>query len=240
MKRRSAGLRPALTLRISPVGECPKPAASRRSTPATGLFFVSFARRPRHHRRVIGASLNALGILAGALFGLTARQPLSARTQVFFKSALGAFTAFFGLRLIFENTHGTFTAGVKQIMIAALGVILGFWIGKILRLQKFSNRLGHHAATLLAAAQKNPPGKSADGFLAAVPVLFFLNGLTFALHFGLQPWLAAHSLVAPINLAAGLITCAITLVIFEIRRVELNSYLPGLVVAPLLAHWWPG
>ena len=240
---------------------------------------------------MIGAFLNALGILAGALFGLTARQPLSARTQYFFKSALGAFTVWFGLRLIVENVHGTFFIGVKQLFIAALGVIIGYWVGKILRLQKFSNRLGHHAANLLAAAQKKPPGKSADGFLAstilfcaaplgilgavadglsgyfyllllkavmdglamvsfvkmfrwpvalaAIPVLFFLNGLTVAVHFGVQPRLSAQELAA-VHLAAGLITCAVTLVIFEIRRVELNSYLPGLLVAPLLAHyWWP-
>ena len=240
---------------------------------------------------MIGASLNALGILAGALLGLTARRPLSAATQGFFKSALAAFTVFFGLRLIFENTNGTFILGVKQLALATLGVLLGFWLGKILRLQKFSNRIGHHAATLLAAAQKNPPGKSADGFLAAtilfcaaplgilgavtdglsgyfyllllkavmdglamvsfvkifrwpvalaaIPVLFFLNGLAFAVHFYAQPWLAEHHLISSVQLAAGLITCTITLVILEIRRVELNSYLPGLLVAPLLAYGWP-
>ncbi len=239
---------------------------------------------------MIGAFLNALGILAGALFGFTARQPLSARTQNFFKAALGAFTAWFGLRLIGENVHGTFFAGVKQLGVAGLGVVLGFWLGKLLRLQKISNRLGHYASNLLAVAQKNPPGKPADGLLAvtilfcaaplgilgavadglsgyyfllllkaamdglamasfvkmfrwpvalaALPVLLFLNGLTLAVQTGMQPWLATLGLVPSVNLAAGIITCAVALVIFEIRRVELNSYLPGLAVAPLLAHYW--
>ena len=239
----------------------------------------------------IGAHLNALGILAGALFGLTARRPLSGRTQERFKVALGAFTVAFGLRLVAENLHGNFPAAARQLGLAMLGVLAGCWLGKILRLQKISNRVGHHAAGLLAAAQKNPPGKTADGLLAttilfcaaplgmlgtvadglsgdfsllllkgvmdglamasfvkmfrwpvalaAFPVLFFLSGLTLGVRFGLLPWLAAHHLAAPVNLAAGLIACAVAVVIFEIRRVELNGYLPGLAVAPLLAWLWP-
>jgi uncharacterized membrane protein YqgA involved in biofilm formation len=247
---------------------------------------------PRHHPRVnIGAYLNALGILAGALLGLTARRPLSARTQRFFQSALGAFTVFFGLRLVVVNLHGTFFSALKQIALGLLAVLLGAWLGKLLRLQKISNRLGQHAAMRLAAAQKNPPGKSAAGFLAltilfcaaplgilgaaadglandfwllllkavmdglamvsfvkmfrwpvalvAVPVLFFLNGLTLGVRWGALPWLTAHGLVASVNVAAGLIACAVAVVIWEIRRVELNSYLPGLAVAPVLAWLWP-
>ena len=239
---------------------------------------------------MIGAFLNALGILAGALYGFTARQPLSLRAQNFFKAALGAGTVWFGLRLIAENVHGTFFAGVKQLATAGLGVVLGYWLGKLLHLQKLSNRLGHHAANLLLAAQKKPPGQSADGLvaasllfcaaplgivgavadglsgyyfllllkagmdglamvsfiklfrwpvaLAALPVLLFLHGLTLAVHHGVQPWLGQLGLVPSVQLAAGLITCIVALVIFEVRRVELANYLAGLVVAPLLAYGW--
>lgn len=247
----------------------------------------------RHHapRMNIGAYLNGLGILAGALFGFTARQPLSAHTQNFFKGVLGALTVFFGLRLIIENLHGNFLSALKQMLLGILAITLGHLIGKVLRLQKISNRMGHHAATLLAAAQKNPPGKSADGLLAttvlfcaaplgilgavadglsnffwiflvkaamdglamtsfariyrwpiavtALPVTLFLSGLTLALRLWVLPWLDAQHLVAPVNIATGLITCAVAAVVFEIRRVELNSYLPGLVIAPLLGWLWP-
>lgn len=120
---------------------------------------------------MIGAFLNGLGILIGALFGLAMRKPVTVRTQNFFKSALGAFIAFYGLGLIYLNVHGTFFVCLKQIFIGALGVVLGYWVGRLLRWQTFSNRAGHHAATLLAAAQKNPPGASAPGFIAAT-VLF--------------------------------------------------------------------
>lgn len=238
---------------------------------------------------MIGSFLNALGILIGALFGLAMRQPISRRTQEFFKTALGTFTAFYGLRLIYDNLHGTAPACLKQIFIAAVGVVLGHWLGQLLRLQKISNRAGHHAATLLATAQKNPPGRPADGFvaaatlfcaaplgilgavvdglenyfylllvkavmdglatlsfvklfrwpvaLAAVPVFLFLNGFALLVHAGVQPWLDADSLAPYVGLAAGLITCSVALVIFEVRRVELANYLPGLAVAPLLAYW---
>jgi len=238
---------------------------------------------------VIGAFLNALGILAGALYGLTARQPLSARAQNFFKAALGCFTVFYGLRLIYENSHGTFSAGLKQLFLAGLALVLGNWLGKLLRLQKISNQLGRHASTLLTAAQKNPPGRPGDGFiaatllfcaaplgvlgavadatsgffyllllkgimdglammafvklfrwpaaLAAIPVLLFLNGISVAVHYGVQPWLDAQGLTGSINLAAGLTACVVSVVIFEVRRVELANYLPALFVAPLLKFW---
>ena len=120
---------------------------------------------------MIGAYLNALGILVGALFGLTLRQPVSGRTQAFFKSALGAFTVFYGLRLVYESIHGPFLVCLKQILIGFSGVVVGYWLGKLLHIQKLSNKVGHHAATLLAAAQKHPPGPPASSFVAAT-ILF--------------------------------------------------------------------
>lgn len=116
---------------------------------------------------VIGAFLNALGILLGALLGLARRQPAAARTQAFFKSALGVLTVFYGLRLVYESVPGTWLAAGREIAVAMLAVLLGAWLGRLLRLQALSNRLGRHAAALLAAAQKSPPGAPADGLLAA-------------------------------------------------------------------------
>jgi len=116
---------------------------------------------------VIGPFLNGLGILLGALFGLARRQPVTARTQAFFKTGLGAFTVLYGFRLIYENLHGPFASGLKQICVGVLAVVAGYWLGRALRLQALSNRIGHQAALLLAAAQKDPPGPSGAGFLAA-------------------------------------------------------------------------
>ncbi len=119
---------------------------------------------------MIGAFLNALGILFGALFGLASRQPLSGRTQAFCRSALGAFTVFYGLRLVYENIHGSFSTCLKQILLGLFAVVPGYWLGRLLRLQTVSNRLGRQAASLLATAQKNPPGPPTTGLVAATLV----------------------------------------------------------------------
>jgi uncharacterized membrane protein YqgA involved in biofilm formation len=237
----------------------------------------------------IGAYLNAFGIFVGALYGLGARQPVSASAQQFFKAALGAFTVFYGVRLVYENVSGPFMSCLRQLLLAGLAVVLGYWLGKLLRLQKLSNRIGHYAAAFLTVAQKNPPGRAVDGFLSAtilfcaaplgilgavadglsgffyllllkavmdglamvtfvklfrwpvaltaVPVFLFLNGLALSLHYGIQPWLDANDLTGSINVAAGFVTCLVPLVIFEVRRVELNSYLPAIFIAPLLKFW---
>jgi uncharacterized membrane protein YqgA involved in biofilm formation len=255
-------------------------------------FFVSFGRKARHNCGVIGAFLNGLGILIGALFGLSRGTPLSRRTQAFFKSGLGAFIVVYGFRLIYDNVslQPTLAARLKEIAIAVLAVVLGYWLGKALRLQALSNRIGHQAARMLAAAQTDTPGPPAAGFvaatllfcaaplgvigavadglqdyfyllllkgimdglammsfvkmfrwpvaLAAVPVFFFFNGLALMVQLGARPWLDANGLTGSVLVTAGLMTCSVALVIFEVRRVELANYLPALAVAPLLAHWF--
>jgi uncharacterized membrane protein YqgA involved in biofilm formation len=234
-----------------------------------------------------GAFLNALGILLGALFGLAQPAPLSARTQDFFRRALGTATVFFGLRLVWLHVNGTVSSCFKQIFIALFAVMLGHWTGRLLRLQKISNRLGRHAGNLISATQASPQRKAADGFnactilfcaaplgwlgavtdglagdfhllavkalmdalatasfvkmfgwpaaLAAFPVYALLGALTLACEFGAKPFLDAHGLTGMVSVTGGFIACVIALVIFEVRKVELASYLPGLAIAPLLA-----
>ena len=242
----------------------------------------------RHTARVIGAFLNALGILLGSLFGLLRREPLAARTQTYFKSLLGALTAFCGLQLVWLNLSGTLGSVLKQLFIAFLAVVLGSLLGKALALQKISNHLGRYAAKLLAGAQTGSVAKPADGFLAAtilfcaaplglvgavtdgldnyfyplalkaimdglamtsfvkmfrwpaalaaLPVFLFLNGLAYAVHKVVLPLLDSPALLHSVSVAAGLVICAMTLVILEARRVELANYLPALALAPLLTR----
>jgi uncharacterized membrane protein YqgA involved in biofilm formation len=256
---------------------------------------LQFGPHPAFSQRVTGAFFNALGILIGALFGLAMLKPLSLRTQVFFRSALGAFTVFFGLQLVWLNLNGTFLTVAKQLFVAFMGVTIGFWMGRLMRLQRLSNRLGRYASNLVVLAQRRPPRRLADGFtacsilfcaaplgllgavtdgfpvgdsgfgyfyllvvkavmdglamtgfvkvfgwpsaLSAFPVFGLFSGITLACQDWVKPFLDAHGLVAPVNAAAGCIACAIALMIFEVRRVELANYLPGLAIAPLLA-WW--
>ncbi len=242
-----------------------------------------------------GAFINALGILIGALFGLAMLKPLSLRAQLFFRSALGTFTVFFGVQLVWMGMTGTFYAMLKQMFVVAAGVTLGFWLGRLLRLQKLSNRLGRYAGKLVVSAQTGPPRKMTDGFtactilfcaaplgllgavtdglptgdsgfgyfyllvvkavmdglamtgfvrvfgwpcaLAAFPVFGLFSGITLVCQVWARPYLETHGLVPPVYAAAGFIACAIALMIFEVRRVELANYLPALAVVPLLACW---
>ena len=253
------------------------------------FFFVSFAACTRHNRCVIGALLNALGILLGAIFGRAWRGQWSARAQNQIKSLLGAFTALCGLQLIWLNVGGGFVSVLKQLFVAVLALVLGNLLGKILGLQKISNWLGRRATALMAAAETSPP-RSANGFivatilfcaaplgiigavtdgltnffyplalkavmdglatmcfvkifrwptaLAAASVFFFLNDIALAVHIFARPWLDAHHALHAVNVAAGLVICATTLVVLEVRRVELANYLPALVVAPLLVRFF--
>ena len=115
-----------------------------------------------------GAFLNALGILIGGLFGLALRQPLSLRVQLFFRSLLGLFTIFFGLRLAWLSINSPVLSALKQIFIALLAMMIGKLLGKWLGLQRISNQLGRYAGNILSSAP--PPGMAA-GF-SACTVLF--------------------------------------------------------------------
>ncbi len=232
---------------------------------------------------MIGAFLNALGILLGSLLGLVRREPVSPRIQAQFKSVLGAGTAFCGLQLLWLNVGGSSFTVLKQLFLAGLALVLGNLLGRLLALQKISNRLGSHAAGLLGSAVTKPVdgfaavtilfcaaplglvGALTDGLenyffplalkavmdglamtsvikmcrwpaaLVAVPVFLFFNGLAVIVHAFVLPKLATPELVHAINAAAGLLICAMTLVILEVRRVELANYLPALFLAPILS-----
>ena len=237
--------------------------------------------------RVIGAFLNATGILLGSLFGLARRGPPSVRAQVFFRNAIGAFTVFFALHLVWLSVNGTFLSCLKQIVLALFAILLGNLLGKLLGLQKMSNRLGRYATRLLSSADTDSPRKMADGFCActilfwaaplgllgavadglsgyyyllaakgvmdglamtsfvrmfrwpaamsAIPVFALLGFITLVCQLYAKPFLETRQLVDSVNAAAGLAACAVALVIFEVRKVELANYLPSLAIAPLLA-----
>ncbi len=234
-----------------------------------------------------GPFLNAIGILIGALIGLSQLKPFSLRTQLLCRNAIGALMIVFGIRLFYLSLDGNSLSCFKQALIAFLAIILGSWIGKLFRLQKFSNYLGRLATSAITAANRNPSHPSSDGLnacailfcaaplgiigaaadglsgywyllavkaamdalamsgfvrifrwpaaLSALPVFVFLGALS------LSAQLARTVMDTPqinaVNAATGLISCIITIVVFEVRRVELANYLPALVVAPLLTKW---
>lgn len=123
-----------------------------------------------------GAILNAAGILIGSFIGLVRATPLGAQTQAFFKVALGVFSIFFGLRLTWLSLNGNFTALLKQMAIVCLAFVLGRLSGRLLHLQKASNRAGQYARRLIEESQSSPALRFSNG-LNACAILFCLSPL---------------------------------------------------------------
>jgi len=136
---------------------------------------------------VIGTILNVAAILAGGLAGLFIRKQPSAATQSFFKVVLGALTVFFGLRLTVLSLSGTFGHILKQIGIMLLSLMLGNLLGKLLRLQKASNRVGTLTRDRMTRATPGNPERFMDGFIVC-SLLFCAAplGILGAIHNGLD------------------------------------------------------
>jgi uncharacterized membrane protein YqgA involved in biofilm formation len=237
-----------------------------------------------------GSILNSAGIIIGALAGLSGKR-LSTANQSFLKTALGAFTAFVGLRLVWQGLNGSFGQMGGQILIALAALVIGRPVGRLLGLQKISNRLGQFARLRIAAATPGSRPSWSDGFntctalfcaaplailgsvtdglagdflplavkavmdalaamsfvamfragsvaLAALPVFMWQGTLTLLCAGYAAPWLLQHHLSGSVNVVAGLQVLFVSLVVFEVRKIELADYLPALALAPLLAWFW--
>ena len=113
---------------------------------------------------MIGAALNVAGIIIGGLAGLTRQKPLTPARESFFKAALGVFTVFYGLRLTWLSLNGSFLQILRQLLIVVLALMLGKLTGRLLRLQKVSNRVGRDARQRVEAAKHADPRRSSEGF----------------------------------------------------------------------------
>jgi len=136
--------------------------------------------------RVTGAILNAAGIVVGGVVGLMRTTPLSPQSQAFFKTALGVFILFYGLRLTWWSVNGPFTQVLKQLGIALLGIIIGRLLGRLLRFQKASNHLGQYARRLIENTKPGDPNRFSNG-MNACAILFCASplGILGAVHDGL-------------------------------------------------------
>jgi hypothetical protein len=238
---------------------------------------------------VTGTIINALAILLGVIVGLTRKMPMSAENQTLMKVVLGAATVFIGLRLTWISVSGSLLQILWQIGIVVVAMMLGKFTGRLLRLQKLSNRLGRFARERIAAVQTSRPAGISDGVnvcaalfcaaplgilgatsealgggphpllikaamdglaamgfvamfgwgvaLSALPVLAFQGAISVIVSQLALPYLQAHELTGAVNATAGLLVFSVSLLIFEVRRVEIADYFPSLVWAPLLMAW---
>jgi uncharacterized protein len=114
---------------------------------------------------IVGTLLNVAAILLGGFAGLLIRKQPSAGMQSFFKVALGAATVYFGLRLTWLNINGSFGHALKQLGVVLLSLSLGNLLGKLLRLQKTSNRIGTLTRERMARATPGNRERFTDGFI---------------------------------------------------------------------------
>lgn len=158
---------------------------------------------------LLGTLINSGAIVLGAGVGCLRKRPLSAENQLFLKTVLGAGAAFAGVWLIWKSINGTLGQVLWQLAIVMLAMMLGKLAGRILRLQKLSNRLGQFARRRIAAATPGPEEVHSDGvnvcaaLFCAAP-LGILGAISESL--GAGPWpllikavmdgLAAFSFVA--------------------------------------------
>jgi uncharacterized membrane protein YqgA involved in biofilm formation len=242
------------------------------------------------HPMLIGTLLNVAGILIGGIIGLIRRKPLSVAQESWFKIALGAFTVFYGLRLTWSSIEGSIGHVLKQLLITIIALMLGKMTGRLMHLQKASNRLGQKAKEMITVASNSERQNAADGFktcallycaaplgilgsvsdglagyfypLAVKGVMDGLATLGFVSLFGRSVLLAAlpvlalqgtitlgcaqlvhnfplhQSIFLSVNAVAGLLVFAVALVILQLKKIELADYLPSLLFAPLLTHFF--
>lgn len=113
----------------------------------------------------IGTILNALGIFIGALLGLTLTRRMTQPTQLAWRSLMGVFTVFVGLRLSWLSFNGGFYQILKQVMIMLLSMSLGKIIGGRLHIQDGLNRLGRNAGERFSRARPEDPNRLNEGFM---------------------------------------------------------------------------
>lgn len=111
-----------------------------------------------------GTLVNVAAILVGALAGLTLRRGIPAAIQNWLKVVLGALTVFVGLQFTWISVNGSALAILKQMTIVILAMMLGKLTGKLLRIQKGSNRIGQYARQRCAAARPGAPAQFNDAF----------------------------------------------------------------------------
>ncbi len=239
-----------------------------------------------------GAIINAVAILLGGLFGVANPNALGVGFQLRAKMFIGLCAFYVGLRMLWISVNGTAMQTAKQLLIAMAAMVLGSFVGRLLRLQEASNSVGRYSSNILQGKAGSSGGFS-DGFVACslvlcanplgivgallggvleahpvfrhapllvkammdalaaaslagifrwgvigsfLPVLAWQGTLTLLAGVAL-PWLRDNNLGDSVGATGGIFIAVAALVIFEIKKVELASFIPGLFLAPLFT-WW--
>jgi len=136
---------------------------------------------------VIGTLVNVAAILAGGIAGMSLHREPSPRHQFFLKTVLGVLSIYTGFRMLWQSIGGTFGRVLLQLAIALGALVLGNLLGKALRLQKQSNRLGQYARERFSQARTQGKAQAGDGFVTCT-ILFCVGPMSIlgALQEGLR------------------------------------------------------
>jgi uncharacterized protein len=70
--------------------------------------------------------------------------------------------------------------------------------------------------------------------LAALPVAVLQAAIAFGA-MQLEPWLASRGLLDSVHVACGFMVVYVSMIIFEVKKIEVADYLPSIIIAPALA-----
>ena len=122
-----------------------------------------------------GTLLNAAAIILCGLFALAGKQ-FSPQIQNVIKGLLGAFTVYVGLRLTLTSLSGSIGHVLQQLVIVMISLVAGDLVGRMLRLQQSSNRLGQFAREQIEKAATGAARRFSVGFNTA-SLLFCITPL---------------------------------------------------------------
>lgn len=114
---------------------------------------------------MIGTLINTAAILAGGAIGLVGIRPLSPAHQGLLKNLLGVFTVYVGVSMSWSGLNGSLFQIAKQLAIVILALTLGRILGRLMRLQQYSNQLGQYAGRAFAQAQPGDARRLSEGFV---------------------------------------------------------------------------
>ena len=127
---------------------------------------------------MVGTIINALGALLGGVLGLVLKRPPDTAVQTAVKSLIGVLLIWVGLAMTWANIGGGLWSVGKQMLIVVLALTLGRITGRLLRLQKMMNRLGHYARETFAKVTPGQPVRFGDGFVTCA-ILYCVTPLSF-------------------------------------------------------------
>lgn len=136
--------------------------------------------------------------------------------------------------------------GNKQFSEGFVTCTLVFCLGPMAILGPMEDALSNPHTMRILLIKTAMDGLATMGFVAAmgwgsmlavIPVVAYQGTITL-LATRLEPYLTRQDLLDSVNATGGIIVFSISLVVLEVKRVNLANYLPSLVWAPLLTWWW--